>query len=51
LGAESFLDPQLMATLWQLRQALMEEYGTESPAMMMVIDVAVMAYYTISQCS
>jgi hypothetical protein len=45
LGAERFLDPQLMATLWQLRQGLMEEYGTESPAMTMVIDLAVMAYY------
>jgi hypothetical protein len=27
LGAERFLDPQLMAKLWQLRQGLMEEYG------------------------
>jgi hypothetical protein len=32
LGAERFLDPQLMATLWQLRQGLIEEYGAESPA-------------------
>jgi hypothetical protein len=44
LGAERFLDPQLMATLWQLRQGLMEEYGAESPAMTMVIDLAVMSY-------
>ncbi len=44
LGAESFLDPQLMATLWQLRQGLLEEYGAASPAMTMVIDLAVMAY-------
>jgi hypothetical protein len=44
LGAERFLDPQLMATLWQLRQGLIEEYGAESPAMAMVIDLAVMAY-------
>ena len=36
-----------MATLWQLRQGLMEEYGTASPAMMMVIDLAVMAYYNV----
>jgi hypothetical protein len=43
LGAERFLDPQLMATLWQLRQGLMDEYGAESPAMTMVIDLAVMA--------
>jgi hypothetical protein len=45
LGAERFLDPPLMATLWQLRQGLMEEYGTASPAMTMVIDLAVMTYY------
>jgi hypothetical protein len=45
LGAERFLDPQLMATLWQLRQGLLEEYGAESPAMTMAIDLAVMTYY------
>jgi hypothetical protein len=33
-----------MATLWQLRQGLLEEYGAESSAMTMVIDLAVMAY-------
>jgi hypothetical protein len=44
LGAERVLDRQLMATLWQLRQGLLEEYGTESSAMTMVIDLAVMAY-------
>jgi hypothetical protein len=44
LGTERFLDPQLMATLWQLRQGLVEEYGAESPAMTMVIDLAMMAY-------
>jgi hypothetical protein len=44
LGAERHLDPQLMATLWQLRQGLLEEYGAASPAMMMVIDLTVMAY-------
>ena len=45
LGAERFLDPQLMATLWQLRQGLLEEHGTASPALTMVIDLAVMSYY------
>jgi hypothetical protein len=45
LGAERFLDPQLMGTLWRLRQDLLEEYGTASPAMTMVIDLAVMSYY------
>jgi hypothetical protein len=44
LGAERFLDPQLMATLWQLRQELLEAYGADSPAMTMVIDLAVMSY-------
>jgi hypothetical protein len=44
LGAERFLDPQLMATLWQLRQGLLEECGAQSPAMTMIVDVAVMAY-------
>jgi hypothetical protein len=33
-----------MATLWQLRQGLIDEYGAESPAMTMVIDLAVMTY-------
>jgi hypothetical protein len=47
LGADRFLDPQLMATLWQLRQGLLEEYGAESPAMTMVIDLAVMAYANV----
>jgi hypothetical protein len=36
-----------MATLWQLRQGLMEEYGAESPAMTMVIDAAMMSYYNL----
>jgi hypothetical protein len=44
MGAERFLDPQLMATLWQLRQGLMEECGAESPTMTMIIDLAVMSY-------
>src|SRR5919109_3504577 len=47
LGAERFLDPQLMATLWQLRQGLLEEYAAESPAMTMVIDLAVMTYANV----
>jgi hypothetical protein len=45
LGAERFLDPQLMATLSQLHQDLKEEYATDSPTATMVIDLAVMAYY------
>jgi hypothetical protein len=34
-----------MAILWQLRQTLMEEYGTEAPTGTMLIDLAVMTYY------
>jgi hypothetical protein len=45
LGAERVLDPQLMATLWQLRQGLLEEYGTASPTTTMVIDLAMMSYH------
>jgi hypothetical protein len=48
LGAERFLDSQLMATLWQLRQGLIAEYETESPARTMVVDFAVREW-TISQ--
>jgi hypothetical protein len=44
LGAERFLDPQLMATLWQLRQGLLEEYGAASPTVTMFVDLALMAY-------
>jgi hypothetical protein len=49
LGAERFLDPQLMATLWQLRQGLLEEYGAASPTVTMFIDVVVMAYANASR--
>jgi hypothetical protein len=34
-----------MPALWQLRQGLIEEDGTQSSTMTMVIDLAVMAYY------
>lgn len=45
LGAERFLDPTLMAILWQLRQTLVEEYGAATPTATMVSDLAVMPYY------
>ena len=45
LGAERFLDPYLMAILWQLRQTLVEEYASQSPTATMLIDLAVMTYY------
>jgi hypothetical protein len=44
LGAERFLDPQLMATLWHLRQSLIAQSGTTSTGLML-IDLAVMSYY------
>jgi hypothetical protein len=44
LGAERFLDPQLMATLWQLRQGLLEAYGAASPTVTLFVDLALMAY-------
>src|SRR5215213_10784891 len=39
------LDPDLMAALLVLRRQLIEEYGAESAADLMLIDVAVMSYY------
>jgi len=45
LGAERYLDPELMAALLVLRRRLIDEYGAESAADMMLIDVAVMSYY------
>jgi hypothetical protein len=45
LGAERFLDPELMAALLVLRRRLIDEYGAESAADVMLIDVAVMSYY------
>jgi hypothetical protein len=45
LGAERYLDPELMATLLVLRRSLIDEYGAESAANLMLIDVAVLSYY------
>jgi len=44
LGAERFLDPELMAVLVQLRRGLVGTDG-ESPSEAMVADLAVMSYY------
>jgi hypothetical protein len=44
LGAERFLDPQLMATLWHLRQSLIAQSGT-TPTSLILIDLAVTSYY------
>jgi len=45
LGAERHLDPELMAVLLVLRRRLIDEYGAESAADLMLIDVAVLAYH------
>jgi hypothetical protein len=45
LGAERYLDPELMAALLVLRRRLIDEYSAESAADLMLIDVAVMSYY------
>jgi hypothetical protein len=45
LGAERYLDPELMAVLLVLRRRLVDEYGADSAADLMLIDVAVISYY------
>ncbi len=45
LGAERFLDPTLMATLWSLRQEMIEDLGAEGTHELMLVDIAVMSYY------
>lgn len=45
LGSERYLDPELMAALLVLRRKLIDEYGAESAADLMLIDVAVLAYH------
>src|SRR5262245_17509166 len=45
LGAERYLEPQLMALLWQLRQGLLKEGEDRSAANMMLADLSVLSYY------
>ena len=45
LGAERFLEPKLMATLSQLRQALVAQHDPDDPAGTMLADLAVISYY------
>src|SRR5262245_23929732 len=45
LGAERFLEPTLMATLWGLRQSLLCELGKATAAEIMLVDMAVLTYY------
>ena len=44
LGAERYLDPELMAVLWGLRQALLAETGGTA-AERMLVDLTVIAYH------
>jgi hypothetical protein len=45
LGAERYLDPPLMAVLIALRRRLIEEHGATTAAEVMMVDMAVLAYY------
>ena len=45
LGAERYLDPPLMAVLLTLRRRLVDEHGAETAAELMMVDMAVLAYY------
>jgi hypothetical protein len=45
LGAERYLDPELMATLLSLRRGLIEGEGADSAADMMLVDCALLSYY------
>jgi len=45
LGSDRHLDPELMAALLILRRKLIDEYGAESAADLMLIDIAVIGYY------
>jgi hypothetical protein len=44
LGAQRYLDPKTMATLWQLRNEIIE-VGFDSPAELMVLDMTLISYY------
>jgi len=45
LSAQRYLDPPLMAVLLALRRRLVEEHGAETAAELMMVDMAVLAYY------
>jgi hypothetical protein len=44
LGAERFLEPELMATLWVLRGRLVTELGVQGAAEELLVDCALIAY-------
>ena len=45
LGAERFMDPPLMATIWTLRQQLLDDVGVSSAGEAMLVDLAILSYY------
>jgi hypothetical protein len=45
MGAERFLDPKLIATLMELRQRIMVEWGITTAAETMLLDLALVHYY------
>jgi hypothetical protein len=45
LGAERYLAPELMATLWMLRQHLLDQFDVHGPAETMLVDLAILGYY------
>ena len=47
LGAERYLEPTLMAVLWQLRRGLLNEGEDRSAADMMLADLSVLSYYNV----
>jgi hypothetical protein len=45
LGGERYVDPELIAALLVLRRKLIDEYGADSGADLMLIDMALISYY------
>jgi hypothetical protein len=45
LGADRYLDPPLAAVLLRLRRRLIEEYGAETAAELLLVDSILLAYY------
>ena len=45
MGAERFLDPKLIATLMELRQRIIVEWGITTAAETMLLDLALLHYY------
>lgn len=45
LGAEQYLHPELMATIWGLRQGLLDQFDASGPAEAMLVDLAILGYY------